>query len=81
MTEYNDNSSQPEEILTTGSRRHRKPKGDNMLPFRNVLNIIFMLLALAGVVVYLWVDDTVGTYMVLAAMVIKMVECCIRMIK
>ena len=79
--EYNDNSSQPEERLTTGRRSHRKPKGDTMLPFRNVLNIIFMLLAIAGVVVYLWVDDTVCTYMVLAAMVIKMVECCIRMIK
>lgn len=79
--EHNNNSTQPEDFSTLGRRSHRKPKGDNMLPFRNVLNIIFMLLAIAGVVVYLWVDDTIGTYMVLAAMVIKMVECCIRMIK
>ncbi len=40
-----------------------------------------MLLAIAGVVVYVWVDNTVGTYIVLGAMAIKMVECCLRMLR
>ena len=63
-------------------RRHRRERGDdNMLKFRNVLNIIFMLLAIVGVVVYVWVDSTIGTYIVLAGMGFKMVECCIRMLR
>ena len=63
-------------------RKHRrKADSDQMLGLRNILNIIFMLLALAGVVVYVWVDSTIGTYIVLTAMGIKMVECCLRMLR
>ena len=64
-------------------RRHsrRKPASDQMLGFRNVLNIIFMLLAVAGVVTYVWIDDTIGTYIVIAGMAFKMVECCLRMLR
>ena len=48
---------------------------------RNVLNIIFMVLAVVGVVIYLCADNsTIGVYVILAAMVFKMVECCLRML-
>ena len=60
---------------------HRKPASDQLLGLRNVLNIIFMLLAVAGVVTYLWIDDTIGTYIVIAGMAFKMVECCLRMLR
>ena len=62
-------------------RSHRKPASDQLLGFRNVLNIIFMILALIGVVVYVWFDSTVGTYIVIGGMAFKMVECCIRMLR
>lgn len=62
-------------------RRHRKPASDQLLGFRNVLNIIFMVLAIIGVVVYLCVDSTIGTYIVIGGMAFKMVECCIRMLR
>lgn len=62
-------------------RRHRKPASDQLLGFRNVLNIIFMVLAIIGVVVYLWFDSTIGTYIVIGGMAFKMVECCIRMLR
>ena len=65
---------------STPRRRHRKPK-DPMFGLRNALNIIFMVLAVVGVVVYLCADNsTIGVYIILAAMVFKMVECCIRML-
>ena len=62
-------------------RERRKPASDQLLPFRNVLNIIFMVLAVVGVVVYVWVDDTIGIFIVIAGMAFKMVECCLRMLK
>lgn len=70
--------------LNQPRRKHRRPTSsdsDPLFTFRNILNIIFMLLAIAGVVVYVWVDNTMGTYIVLGAMAIKMVECCLRMLR
>lgn len=62
-------------------RRHRKPKErDAMFGLRNTLNIIFMVLAVIGVVVYLCAEGNIGIYIILGAMVIKMVECCLRML-
>ena len=62
-------------------RRHRnEQKNDKMLKLRNVLNISFMALALVGIIVYFAANETIGTLIILVAMVIKMAECCIRMI-
>ena len=73
----------PEETQEGFPRRrsHRKPASDQLLGFRNVLNIIFMVLAIIGVVIYVWFDSTIGTYIVIGAMAFKMVECCLRMLK
>ena len=63
-------------------RRHRRERGDdNMLKFRNVLNIIFMVMAIIGVIVYFTEYRTIGTYILLASMAVKMVECCIRLLR
>ena len=62
-------------------RRHRRERGDDMLKLRNVLNIIFMTMAIIGVVVYSTEYRTIGTYILLASMAVKMVECCIRMLR
>ncbi len=61
-------------------RRHRdeqEPK-DNHLRLRNVLNIIFMLLAVVGAAVYYWSDHTTGTIILLVAVVFKVVESALR---
>lgn len=62
-------------------RRHRRKEDaprDSFLKLRNWLNIIFMVGAIAGVSVYLLHDRTVGTIVVLAAMVFKIVESALR---
>lgn len=59
----------------------REERSDNkMLPLRNILNLVFMLGAIAGVVTYYLGNSRLGIIIVLAAMAVKMVECAIRMI-
>ena len=48
---------------------------------RNLLNIIFMLGAIIGVIYYLTKDRTVGTYIILIAMCFKIAESSLRRIK
>lgn len=45
---------------------------------RQVLNIIFMIGAVAGVIIFLTGSQTVGTIVILAAMVFKIAECAFR---
>ncbi|MGN0069809.1 MAG: hypothetical protein ACI350_08810 [Prevotella sp.] len=60
-------------------RRHRKPKErDRYFKIRNILNIIFMIGAVIGVLWYIYSDRTIGIIVVLSAMVFKMAECCLR---
>lgn len=62
-------------------RRHRnEKKRDRFFVFRNVLNILFMIGAVVGVIVYLN-DRTTGTAIVLTSIVVKFTECVLRMIK
>jgi hypothetical protein len=49
------------------------------LGLRNILNIIFMLGAIAGVIVYVAVDNFVGIVIVGIAMLFKIAEFSIRM--
>ena len=79
--ETNEQENQNVGEVSSRRRAHRKSDSDQMLGLRNVLNIIFMILAVAGVVTYVWIDDVVGTYIVIAGMVFKMVECCLRMLR
>lgn len=48
---------------------------------RNLLNILFILTAIAGVAVYLLESKTTGTYIVLGAMGIKIIETSLRIMK
>ena len=61
-------------------RRHRgeQEQKDNHLRLRNVLNIIFMLLAIVGAAVYYWSDHTTGAIILLVAVVFKIVESALR---
>lgn len=63
-------------------RRHKREIEDRFLPIRQWLNIIFMLGALVGVIVYFLTDNTTtGTIIILVSMVFKMVESVLRFIR
>ena len=66
-------------------RRHRgedNKKEDRFRTTRQWLNIIFMIGAIAGVVVYLTQpNQTLGTIIVLVAMFFKIIECALRFIR
>lgn len=63
-------------------RMHRQERKDRFLYIRQWLNIIFMLGAVIGVIVYFLADlTTTGTIIILVAMVFKITECILRFIR
>lgn len=63
---------------------HRKPTdnaGDRHLRIRNILNIIFMLGAVAGMLTYFYYGHFLGAVIIIVSMVFKVAECCIRFIR
>lgn len=60
---------------------HKKPERDSFFAIRNILNIIFMVLAVTGVIFYLCKQTQEGIIIVLAAMVFKMIECVLRFLR
>ncbi|MFS1772374.1 hypothetical protein ACMZ4Y_04315 [Prevotella histicola] len=63
-------------------RMHRQERKDKFLYIRQWLNIIFMLGAVIGVIVYFLADlTTTGTIIILVAMVFKIIECILRFIR
>ena len=66
------------EGLRRPQRQRRRRGSDQMLVFRN---IIFMILAVVGVVIYVWGNEQIGIYVVLTSMAFKITECCLRMLK
>ena len=62
-------------------RKHRRGGPDRFYAIRNVLNLLFMVVAVVGVVIYCTSSDkTTGTIVVLAAMALKIIECALRFI-
>ena len=62
--------------------QHRRENGeDRSLRPRNILNLIFMLGALIGVLMYFQWDKQTGTIIILVSMVFKIVECVFRFMK
>ena len=59
-------------------RRGEDTPKNNHLRLRNVLNVIFMLLAIVGGAVYYWSDQIVGAIIIMVAVVFKLVESAIR---
>lgn len=79
----NTEEDNEEGSLVRRPRRHVRPEqrdNNQMLPLRNVLNLIFMLGAVVGVILYYTGHPTTGIIIVLVAVVVKMVEAAIRMI-
>lgn len=60
----------------------RGEKNKNMVfILRNVLNTIFIIGAIVGMVYYFFVDDYIGTFIILGAMAFKFTEATIRLLK
>lgn len=59
-------------------RQQEKVSQDRFLKLRNFLNIIFMIAAVVGVILYFTTHHTIGTIVILIAIVFKIIECCIR---
>lgn len=54
---------------------------DRFFKIRNILNIIFILGAVIGVLLYVYSFQTVGTIIILISMVFKIIECILRFIR
>lgn len=61
--------------------RRREERLHKIKTIRNILNLIFMLMAIAGMAYYFFADKYVGTIIILVAMAFKMVESSMRMLK
>lgn len=68
----------PENESIQHRRRGNRDESEWRFKVRNILNIIFLVGAIAGIAVYFFADETAGLITILAAMVFKMVECCLR---
>ncbi len=66
-----------------GNRRNEeKPVNDHFRSTRQWLNIIFMIGAIVGVLLYLFHSpQTVGIIVILVSMVFKIIECALRFMK
>lgn len=75
----NNNKITPNTSTPPSPRRHRKPQEHSTIDYvRQWLNFFFMLGAVVGVCIYFLGDKTIGTYIILAAIVVKLSECVIR---
>ena len=66
---------------------HRHRRGDEeegeekYVMLRQVLNLLFMIGAIAGAIVYAYRSHQLGTVIIFVAMAFKFVECIFRLIK
>lgn len=62
-------------------QRGENQREDRFAMLRQVLNLLFMVGAVAGLTVYFTKSTQVGTYIILFSMVLKIVECVLRLLK
>lgn len=79
--ESDNNTEKPVSEPRPVRSHRREEERDRFFVLRNTLNILFMLCAVAGVAVYYMRSEQLGTYIILVAIVFKLVECCVRMLK
>lgn len=60
------------------SRRDEESLRRKYYVIRNILNTIFVIGAIIGVLIYYFHSNNLGTYVILGSMIFKMAECCFR---
>ncbi len=68
-------------IVEQRMEQRQRPRPSKVMLLRQVLNIIFMAMALAGVVCILVGKNTVGMYIVMVAIVVKFAEAALRIMR
>ncbi len=48
---------------------------------RNILNLVFIVLAIAGMAVYFYSNRSIGGAMLIVSIVLKLIECVLRIIR
>ena len=80
-----DNNQKIDQMVEDQLRHHHREnindKERMMLRIRNVLNLVFMILAVVGAVVYIKFDLETGGWLIGTAVVIKTFEVAIRLFK
>ena len=65
--------------------RHRRGESDSSVDrffkTRNILNSIFIIGAVIGMIVYFFAARNTGTIIIIGAMLFKVIECCLRFIR
>lgn len=63
-------------------RQHSKPEGrGKFFVLRQILNVLFMIIAVIGCIFYIKVDALMGAIVIVIAMAFKMAECVLRYMK
>ncbi len=71
-----------ESTVRRPERRHSRPQErGKFFWLRNLLNIVFIIGAIVGMLVYFFKNDEIGMIIILGAMAFKMCECVIRLVK
>ncbi len=82
MNNMEENIQETESNDVRPIRHHRRDaSNDKYFKIRNVLNIIFMIGAVVGMAVFYFHNRTMGTIIIITAMVFKMAECCFRFLR
>lgn len=79
--EQNEMQDTPQKRAEQRAQLRREERQRRIKMIRNVLNLAFMLMAIAGMAIYAFNDKYVGTIIILVAMAFKMVESSMRMLK
>lgn len=61
--------------------RHRQPSGTKHLRLRNVLNLLFMVIMVVGIICWWKFDEDTGYKILIASIPFKLVESVIRMLR
>lgn len=73
-----------EDIIVVKRKHRNADEGDGRGKFfvlRQILNILFMIIAIVGVVIYITQNEMQGIIVVVIAMAFKMAECVLRYVK
>lgn len=78
----NETGNNGQETLRRPERHHRsKDERGKFFILRNILNTIFIVGAITGMITYFFKNEEVGKIIVLGSMAFKMCECVIRLVK
>ena len=80
-SQLEDKPQQESQYAVRPHHRMERPKRDRYFKTRNILNLLFVLGAIAGLLVYFYANHNAGIIIILVSMVFKVIECCLRLFR